>query len=309
MSARKAGAQAKLRQGAVEGTDYLRALGERVRRLRAQRGMTRRLLAHDSGVSERYLAQLESGRGNISILLLRQVAAAMGVPLAELIYDGPERPVEYALIQQLLSGLGGAELTRAYRLLSDADGPGIAAERAGRIALIGLRGAGKSTLGRLLAQRMGVPFVEMAVEIEAESGSSLSQIFSLYGQAAYRRYERRALERIVGTHAHAVIATGGSLVSEPATFALLLRTCHTVWVQASPAEHMARVMAQGDMRPMKGNAEAMADLKRILDGRQALYGKADAAFDTSGRPPEASFEALWRAVQPFLNGAPATKAD
>lgn len=285
---------------------YLKTVGERVRRMRAQRGMTRRILARDSGVSERYLAQLESGRGNISILLLRQIAGAMGVPLGDLIHDGADRAVEFTLAQQLLAGLAPAELAEAYRLLTEHFGRGNGAERAGRIALIGLRGAGKSTLGRILAEKLGVPFIEMAREIAAESGTSLTEVFSLYGQAAYRRYERRALERVIAAHQDAVIATGGSLVSEPGTFALLLRSCHTIWIKASPHEHMARVMAQGDMRPMKGSPEAMDDLKRILEGRHALYSKADAAVDTAGKSVAESAETLVRTARALLGKAEAT---
>jgi XRE family transcriptional regulator, aerobic/anaerobic benzoate catabolism transcriptional regulator len=284
---------------------YLKALGDRARRIRAQRGMTRRLLARDSGVSERYLAQLESGRGNVSILLLRQIARAMDVPVADLVLDGPERTVEFAMAQQLLSGLAPQELAEAYQLLARHFGRAEDNARAGRIALIGLRGAGKSTLGRIAAERLGMPFVELVRETATEAGTSLSEVFSLYGQGAYRRYERRALERVIATHPRAIIATGGSLVSEPATFATLLRACHTVWVKASPHEHMARVMAQGDMRPMKGNAEAMEDLKRILDGRHALYSKADAAIDTSGTEIDESAASLVRVIETLLGRAEA----
>lgn len=282
---------------------YLAALGERVRQVRARRGMTRRILAGDSGVSERYLAQLESGQGNISILLLRRIAAAMGLPLVDLIYEGPERPAEYTLARQLLDGLGPAELTQAYQTLARSLGRTGDAARGQRIALIGLRGAGKTTLGRRLAEGLGVPFIEMATAITDESGISLSEIFSLYGQAAYRRYERRALERAVASHERAVIATGGSLVSEPGTFDVLLRSCHTIWIAASPAEHMGRVMAQGDLRPMQGSREAMADLKRILDNRRALYGRADARVDTTGRTVEDSFAAVAAAAQRLLGSA------
>lgn len=267
---------------------YLAALGERVRQFRARRGMTRKILARDSGVSERYLAQLEGGHGNISILLLRRVATAMGLPLGDLLHDGPERPVEYALARQILDGLPAAELGSAYRALTQGLGKGGSPTRAGRIALIGLRGAGKTTLGRRLAEQLGVPFVEIAELIAEESGTSLSEIFSLYGQAAYRRYERRAVERAIAAHDRAVIATGGSLVSEAATYELLLRSCHTVWISATPAEHMGRVMAQGDLRPMQASREAMADLKRILENRRSLYGKAHAVVETSGRAIEDS---------------------
>jgi len=273
-------------------SDYLRILGERVRNARARRGMTRKILAADSGVSERYLAQLESGQGNISIALLRQVAQAMSVPIADLVRDGAERPVELTLLLQRLSRLGPEELSEAHRLVNERFGRSVDGDRNARIALIGLRGAGKTTLGRMLAERLNVPFIEMATEIERDSGMSLNEIFSLSGQAAYRRYERRALERILEGHRAGVIATGGSLVSEPATYDLLLNGCFTVWIKCSPEEHMMRVVAQGDMRPMAGNAEAMDDLRRILEGREALYAKADAVVDTSSRDAQAAVEEL-----------------
>lgn len=282
---------------------YLSGLGERVRQLRARRGMTRKILARDSGVSERYLAQLEGGAGNISILLLRRIAGAMGLPLADLVHDGPERAVEYTLARQLLDGLAPPELAQAYRALAQSVGRSGDVARAGRIALIGLRGAGKTTLGRALAEKLGVPFIEMAAAIAEESGTTLSEIFSLYGQAAYRRYEKRALERVIATNERAVIATGGSLVSEPATFELLLRSCHTIWITASPAEHMGRVMAQGDLRPMQASREAMADLKRILENRRALYSKADATLDNSGKSVEDGADSLVRIARQLLGPA------
>ena len=279
--------------------DYLTTLGTRVRNARARRGMTRKILARDSGVSERYLAQLETGQGNISIALLRQVAQAMGLPINDLVREGPERPVELTLLLQRLERLSPDELTDATQLLIGHFGRDLGSDRTGRIALIGLRGAGKTTLGRLLAQRLDVPFVEMNREIERDSGMSLTEIFSLSGQAAYRRYERRALERVLQETPAAVIATGGSLVSEPATFELLLDACFTIWVQATPEEHMERVVAQGDMRPMAGNDEAMADLRAILTERAPLYAKADAAIDTTGRSSEDSLDAL---VETVLSG-------
>lgn len=286
--------------------DYLKHLGDRVRDVRARRGMTRKILARDSGVSERYLAQLESGHGNISIALLRKVAEAMNVPLSDLVREGPERPIEVTLLLQFLERLEPAEVGEAHRILAGHFGGVAEHQRHGRIALIGLRGAGKTTLGRGLAERLGYPFVEMGKEIERESGTSLSEIFSLYGQAAYRRYERRALERILGTYRHAVIGTGGSLVSEPATYELLLNSCFTVWVRARPEEHMSRTMEQGDLRPMGGNPEAMEDLRRILAGREPLYGKADTTIDTGGKSIEDSLEELTRLVAEAPHRAPET---
>lgn len=269
----------------TDSAAFLARVGERVRNLRARRGMTRRLLARDSGVSERYLAELEAGRGNISIGLLRQVAGAMGVPLAELVEEGPDRPIERRLLGAKLDRLAPRQLDEVAAFVSERFGASI--ERRNRIALIGLRGAGKTTLGRALAAELKVPFVELARAIEAEAGMALDEIFSLSGQAAYRRHELRALERILMDNERAVIATGGGLVTEPATFERLLEGCFTVWVQARPEEHMARVLAQGDRRPMAGNTEAMEDLRRILGQREPLYRKADLAIDTSARSVDA----------------------
>ncbi|MFI4988498.1 MAG: helix-turn-helix transcriptional regulator [Alphaproteobacteria bacterium] len=281
---------------ADETAAYLRQVGGRVRNARARRGISRKSLAHDSGVSERYLAQLESGQGNVSILLLRQIAEAMSLPLADLARDGPERAVEFTLVRQLLERLAPEELGEAHKLLSTRFAQALDGQRAGRIALIGLRGAGKSTLGRRLAGHLGVPFLDMGLEIESLSGISLSEIFSLSGQATYRRLERQALERAVESHERAVIETGGSLVSEPGTFELLLGTCYTLWLRAAPEEHMSRVLAQGDYRPMADNAEAMEDLRSILLEREPLYAKADAVVNTAGRRAGESFKELLRAL-------------
>lgn len=282
---------------AAQHYDYLKVVGQRVHNLRARRGMTRKILARDSRVSERYLAQLESGQGNISIALLRQVAQAMSVPIEDLVRDGADRPVEFALLEQRLERLNRQDLIEAHRLLVARFGRATDDSSNTRIALIGLRAAGKTTLGRMLAQHIQVPFIEMHKEIEQDSGLSLSEIFSLSGQAAYRRYERRAIERAIEQHDRVVIATGGSLVSEPGTFDLVLTACYTVWIMASPEDHMSRAIAQGDLRPMAGNIEAMDDLRRILDERAALYAKADAAVDTEGRTVGQSFDDLVACVE------------
>jgi len=296
MAARDEAATKDRRAAEDSEAAYLCALGERIREARARRGMTRKILARDSKVSERYLAQLEAGQGNISIALLRQVAHAMGLPLADLVREGPDRPVELTLLIQTLSRLPGKDLAQARKLLGEAFGAAVESERHQRIALIGLRGAGKSTLGARLAQAIDAPFIELDREIERESGTSLGVVFDLYGQSAYRRYERRALETVIERHDRAVIAAGGSIVSEPATFDLLLSACYTVWLTAAPEEHMSRVMAQGDYRPMADNAAAMEDLRRILAGRHALYAKADAIVDTAGKTVEQSLKELRAAV-------------
>ena len=273
----------------------LRLLGERVRESRARRGMTRKILARDSGVSERYLAQLESGQGNISVLLLMKIAQSLNVPLADLMRETNGRDVELTLIEQFLKRLPPHKLA-AVRSQLVRDFGSTDTDRMRHVALIGLRGAGKSTLGARLARDIGCAFVELDREIESEAGTSLSEIFLLYGQAGYRRYERRCLERVLEQHEHVVIATGGSIVSEPATYDLLLSTCYTVWLRAAPEEHMGRVVAQGDTRPMAGNQEAMDDLRRILVGRATLYGQADVIVDTSETTIEQSLAQLKRAI-------------
>jgi XRE family aerobic/anaerobic benzoate catabolism transcriptional regulator len=258
--------------------------------------VSRKILARDSGVSERYLAQLEGGEGNVSVSLLRQIAQALSLPISDLLREENGQSVELSLIVQFLQRLPPARLAAVREALLRRFGEP-PAQRRQRIALIGLRGAGKSTLGAQLAKDLGVPFIELDREIEREAGTSLSEIFLLYGQAGYRRYERRCLEKALENHERCVIAAGGSIVSEPATYDLLLSACYTVWLKAQPEEHMARVVAQGDTRPMAGNAEAMDDLRRILTGRAALYGQADAAVDTSGRTVEQSLKDLKRALR------------
>lgn len=267
-----------------DDTAFLSAVGERVRNARARRGMSRKILARDSGVSERYLAQLESGAGNISILLLRQIARAMDLPITDFLGDRAPLGVDLALLLRQMEDLSAEQLQELQQFIREHFGVAPGVKR--HIALIGLRGAGKSTLGQNLAAKFGLQFIEMAKEIEIEAGLSLNEIFDLYGQSAYRRFERHALERVTADPTPKVIATGGSLPSEPATYAHLLAHCFTVWLKAQPEEHMGRVVAQGDLRPISGQSEAMADLKRILAQREALYARADLTFDTAGKTVE-----------------------
>lgn len=275
--------------------EFLSFLGKRVREIRNRRGMARKLLARQADVSERYLAQLEAGEGNISIVLLRRVALVLGVSLEELLRSEEEPSIEHRLARQLLERLPEHRLEEAvFRLLRDLGSQESA--RKNRIALIGLRGAGKSTLGGLLAAELHVPFVELDQEIEREAGTSLSEVFMLYGQGGYRRLERRCLERVLETYDHVVLSVGGGVVSELETYNLLLSHCFTVWLKAAPEEHMSRVAAQGDLRPMQDNEEAMEDLRRILAARSPLYAKADAQVDTSGKAPEQSLLELRHAV-------------
>jgi XRE family aerobic/anaerobic benzoate catabolism transcriptional regulator len=284
----------KLTSESLDDGDFLQRIGARVRKARAERGMTRKLLARHSGVSERHLAELEAGRGNVSILLLRQVAEALNVHLAALVSAGPEPDATLQLTEAFLRRLRPEQIAEARELLLHHFGTPGEAEREGRIALIGLRGAGKSTLGALLAERRGVPFIELDRRIEALSGLSLEAIFELYGQAGFRRLERQALEAAFETEPTFVLATSGSIVSDAETFGRLLAMCRTVWLRAAPREHMERVIAQGDMRPMADNREAMADLEQILAHREAMYARAEAILDTSGHDVESALADLER---------------
>jgi XRE family aerobic/anaerobic benzoate catabolism transcriptional regulator len=269
---------------------YLRRLGERVRTLRNQRGMTRKALAQHAKVSERYLAQMEAGKGNCSIVLLRRIARAIGLPVTQLVHEGTEPPLDMVLLSQFLERLPQDALVEARKLMAERFGSPLPDRR--RIALIGLRGGGKSTLGRLLAERLSVPFIELDQEVERRSGARLSEIFDMFGQETFRRAEREALDDVLHRHSHFVIATSGSIVTEPSTLELLLSSCFTIWVRAEPDEHMKRVMAQGDMRPMAKNTRAMEDLISILRSREPLYAKAEAVVTTTGKTPEQNLAEL-----------------
>lgn len=283
-----------------ESDAYLHRLGERVRMLRNQRGMSRKVLARQAKVSERYIAQLESGLGNCSIVLLRRIARAIGMPVTQLVHDGSDPPLDLVLLTQFLERLSPAELAEARRLLGDrfravgADDPA----RRRRIALIGLRGGGKSTLGMLLAEHLGIPFVELNREIEQRAGASLGEIFDMFGQESFRRAEREALDDVLARYEACVVATSGSIVTEPGTLDMLLSSCFTVWVKAEPQEHMKRVMAQGDMRPMANSARAMDDLISILKSREPLYARADATVTTTGKTPQQNLGELLRVMAP-----------
>jgi XRE family aerobic/anaerobic benzoate catabolism transcriptional regulator len=277
--------------------DPLKLLAERVKQARARRGMTRKQLARDSGVSERYLAQIESGHGNISVLVLRRLAKALNVSADALLFEGPEPPVELVHMVEFLRRLTFDELKLARQMLLHQFGGVNPAARHRRIALIGLRGAGKSTLGAGLAERLDMPFLELDRLIEQDSGLTLNLIFDFRGQVGFRELERHCLDDVVGRYPSFVLATGGSLVSEPSTFERLLASCFTVWVRTSPEEHMQRVIAQGDMRPMANNRDAMSDLKQILAEREVLYSKADIQLDTAGHTLEESLDMLIRALR------------
>ena len=291
--------------GGDDGTQtYLAALGARVREARAKRGMARRILARGSGVSERYLAQLESGAANPSITVLRQIAGTVDYPLAELVAGLGDGSPECARILRLLETAELGQLPEIRAQLELILGDSAGGDKRQRISLIGLRGAGKSTLGRRLADRLGCTFVDLNRIVEREYGGSIGEILALGGQAAFRRYEYRCLAAVIRDHDRVVIATGGGLVSEAATYSLLLEKTFSVWLKATPEEHMGRVIEQGDLRPMAKNDEAMEDLKAILAAREPYHSMADTVVDTSGETVGESVEKLLLAVANLVRTEP-----
>ncbi|HKW61996.1 MAG TPA: helix-turn-helix transcriptional regulator [Candidatus Acidoferrum sp.] len=280
--------------------DSLAFLAKRVRELRNRRGMTRKQMSHEADISERHLAQLESGEGNISVVLLQRIAAALHVPIANLFAPQTKEPAEKKVIQRFLERLPEHRLEDVVSRLMRDFGQEEKMRRM-RVALIGVRGAGKSTLGGMLAKEMGHRFVELDKEIEEDTGMPLGEIFSLYGQSGFRAIEKRTLEKVLKEHDRALISVGGGVVSEKDTFDYLLAHCYTVWIKAQPEELMSRVMAQGDFRPMAANNRAMEDLRRILEAREPLYRKADLLLDTSGASVEESFAKLKASLQANLH--------
>jgi len=279
---------------------FLEALGQRVRTTRALRGMSRKVLAKVSGISERYIAQLESGKGNVSIVLLRRVSHAMGAHLEDLIPAGEPAP-DWPVIRDLLRKATPNQIAQAKDIL---EGNGASAHRRASfagIALIGLRGAGKSTLGKMLAKKIGWNFVELNKEIEAQNGLSVAEIIALYGQEGFHRMEQAALTALLARKELMVLATGGGIVSEPLTFDLILSSFYTIWIKAEPEEHMARVRRQGDLRPMADDRSAMSELRTILRSREPLYARAAAVVDTAGLSVDAAAARLSEAVEPVLH--------
>lgn len=279
---------------------FLAALGKKVRDMREERGLSRKTLAEAAEVSERYLAQLELGNGNASVTLLRRIATAMNVRVTYLL--GSEMSGERWQVNRFIDSLPEQRLPDLMGRLMSEFGTEESVRRK-RIALIGLRGAGKSTLGSALAKGMRRPFVELDREIEREAGMALSEVFMLYGQSGFRNLERQCLARVIASQNDVVMSVGGGIVGEPDSYQLLLANCFTVWIKASPAEHMARVIAQGDLRPMRGHSQAMDDLKGILAAREPQYARANAVVDTSHQTVAKSLAALRLAVAGSLSGA------
>ena len=277
---------------------FLDQLGQRVRTMRALRGMSRKVLAKVSGISERYIAQLESGKGNVSIVLLRRVSHAMGAHLEDLIPAADPAP-DWQVIRDLMRKASPSQIAQAKDVLA---GHSTSAHRASfsGIALIGLRGAGKSTLGKILAKKIGWSFVELNKEIERQNGLSVAEIIALYGQEGFRRMEQTALGQLLARKEPMVLATGGGIVSEPLTFDLILSSFYTIWLKAEPEEHMARVRKQGDLRPMADDRSAMAELRNILKSREPLYARAAAVVDTAGLSVDAAAAKLIDNVRSVL---------
>jgi len=286
--------------GAAAEAVFLAAIGREVRRNRAKRGMTRRQLAQASETSERYLAQIESSAGNPSVSVLRAIAQALELPVSALLPETGARTAALGAILDLLAQLPEGELTALTKEIQTRVAVPRSADRARRIALVGLRGAGKSTLGRMLAQHLGWPFIELDRIVEEDYGARIPDLLEMAGAATFRRCERSALDRVITAQEAAVITTAGGIVANQETYALLLRRTHTVWIKARPEDHMSRVMAQGDFRPMAQNREAMADLVAILEARRADYARAEAELDTSGDAVERSFAKLLRVVAPLV---------
>ena len=272
----------------------LARVGERVRKARELKGMPRRRVSEASGVSPRYLAQLEAGAGNISIGLLQRVAIALGYRIEWLIGEDDPWTSDVMKVADLFRSAPAKTRKRVLDALRPAAPNSL---RAQRVCLIGLRGAGKSTLGTLAGQVLRLPFVELNREIEDQAGMPVNEIIAMYGQEGYRTLEQQAVNRVISIYDTIILAVAGGIVSEPETYERLLAHFHTIWLKASPSEHMSRVLAQGDTRPMAGNPESMDQLKSILKSREALYQRANAQLDTANKPLKTSVDELARLIR------------
>lgn len=273
---------------------YLISIGDGIRRLRSRRGLTRKALARLADVSERHLASIEAGQANATIQFLRQLAQVLNCTLAEIIGDETAVSPEWLMIREILHGKSEKELAQARVTLGEVLGPpgGTEQARLQRVALIGMRGAGKSSLGRMLADYWMVPFVELRQHVELLAGCEVAEIHALYGANAYQRYESRALEYVLSRYPQAVIATPGEIYTEAGTFKRLLSNCYTVWLTASPKDHLERVLVQGEGRTILSLEEAVTNLQEALKSRESYYSQADTSFDTSEMAQEAAFFGL-----------------
>lgn len=269
-------------------------VGDRVRDARSQKGISRRTLSEISGVSQRYLAQLESGKGNISIGLLLKIANALECSIEHLVTSNHRENPEQERWIKLLATATPEQRQEIDKILKPTQSEGF---RAHRIALVGLRGTGKSTLGRLAAEKLGLHFLELNEEIEHASGMAVHEVFALYGQEGYRRFERQALERVVTNHDTLILAVAGGIVSELETFTYFLKNYHTIWLKADAKDHMARVRSQGDVRLATGNPDVMNELQNILTSREALYSMANTQVNTSNASLSESLADVLSAIE------------
>ena len=272
----------------TQDCDLMARVGARVRRAREVKEIPRRVLSDISGVSPRYLAQLEAGTGNISIALLARVAAALDHRIEWLVSEDDPATSETLQVAQLYRIASPDVREKVQQFLRSQD----LTDRAERVCLIGLRGAGKSTLGRMTARMLDVPFVELNAEIEARAGVPIPEVMGLYGADGYRALEAESLNEVLGAHQRMILAVAGGIVSDPEVYDMLLARTHAVWLRATPEDHMNRVRAQGDLRPMQGRPEAMDQLRAILTERERSYQRARAELDTSGHSLEGARRAL-----------------
>jgi XRE family aerobic/anaerobic benzoate catabolism transcriptional regulator len=272
-------------------------IARRIRSARARAGLTRKQLATASGASERYLAHLEAGTGNPSVEMLMAISDSLGIAIADLLPMGGERDRAVSQAAQLLRRLSPERVREALAWLGER--PEQLGGKARRIALVGLRGAGKTSLGKALAARLNAPFFEISKEVEQRYGGSVGVLLEINGAAALHRYEAEVLDDICRAHSAAVIAAPGAIVSDGKLYDRLLSSAWTVWLQARPEDHMERVVSQGDLRPMSGNRAAMDDLKNILAAREADYARADARLNTSGQGFERTLDLLDKLAAKF----------
>lgn len=293
-----------IQSDAQEIAELISTVGRRVRDVRKAQGKSRRVLSEQSGVSVRYLAKLEVGDGNISIALLKKLSIALQTPIHVLLSDGDIDVVEFRDLIEIYRRADPMARARAVQIL---DPMRTQIQKAQRLCLVGLRGAGKSTLGMRISAEFSAPFIELNKEIEKDAGMPVGEIMALYGQEGYRNFEANKIAEIVERHSRAVVAVAGGIVSDEATFSHVLSRFHTVWLKANAGDHMDRVRAQGDIRPMDGNPQAMLQLRQILKERESRYAQADHLVDTSGQSIDETQAELSRLIksQGLMTGIPA----
>ena len=275
-----------------ESGHFLEDLGHNVRALRLAAGQSIQDLAGAAGLSPRFLSELEAGRGNISVARLARIASALEQSLHSLIPANKKDASLRGQIWELVESCAVEDLQELYNWLSTRQKKRIPHS----VALVGVRGAGKSTIGKMLARRLGIPFVEIDAMLEKEAGMSLVELFAIHGESYYRQLEHDVMQKVLAASPRVVMATGGSLVTARETWGMVRRQCHTVWLRARPKDHWDRVAAQGDIRPMRNNPSAMDELTAMLRSREPLYAQAKLTIDTSKHSPEESVSLILKAL-------------